>query len=118
FATMLRRIPLKWRKCSVRHERYLNRVASFPIALLAAVLLVPGALFAQNVSPKIDHDVAAKLKSSPTATQRLIITTLPTSRAAIKQSLTARGNTVVGENARFSMLTANVAGGDISMYAG
>src|ERR1051325_7211943 len=115
---MLRRIRLNWRKCCVRPGRSMKRVAALSIAILAAVLLVPVGSFGQGVSHKIDHAVAAQLQSSPTAPQRVIITTLPASREAIKQSLTARGNTVVGENSRFSTLTANVAGGDITMYAG
>src|SRR5947207_1395809 len=114
---MLRRLRLNWRRCCVPLSHLMNRVSSVLVALIAAVLLVPGALFGQNAH-KIDHAVAAKLNASPTARQRVIITTLPSSRAAIKQSLTARGNTVIGENARFSTLTAQVAGGDITMYAG
>src|SRR5437763_1234977 len=114
---MLRILRLNWRKCCVELGRSMKRVAQL-LALVAAVLLVPTGSFGQGASHKIDHAVAAKLQSSPTSPQRVIITTLPASRAAIKQSLNARGNTVLGENARFSTLTANVAGGDISMYAG
>src|SRR5207253_1868916 len=107
---MLRILRLNWRKCCVELGRSMKRVAQL-LALVAAVLLVPTGSFGQGASHKIDHAVAAKLQSSPTAPQRVIITTLPGSRAAVHQSLNARGNTVVGDNARFSTLTSNVAGG-------
>src|ERR1041384_2160369 len=115
---MLRKIRLNWRRCCVELSRSMKRVSPILVALFAAVLLVPTGLFGQNVSHKIDHAVAATLNASPAAPQRVIITTLPGSRAAIKQSLTARGDAVLGENTRFSTLTAQVAGGDITMFAG
>src|SRR6266850_5103484 len=73
--------------------------------------------FAQGNSHKIDQAVGAALSASPSASQRVIITTQPGSRTSIKQSLKSRGNTVIGENAALSALTAQVNGPDIALFA-
>src|SRR5438132_6363013 len=89
----------------------------FTLATAALLLLVSTQVFAQENSHKIDHAVGAALKASPSATQRVIITTDPAARAAIKQSLTSLGDTVLGENGSLSALTAQVKGPDITLFA-
>jgi len=89
--------------------RLLRPLVVFAVAICACA----SPAFAQGNSHKIDQAVRNALTSNPNASQRVILTARPGSRAALKQTLKSRGATILSENAALNVLTAQVAGGDI-----
>src|SRR5258706_11370666 len=86
-------------------------------AFVLVCLSVTSQVSAQGNSRKLDQAVRSVLKATPNAAQRVIVTARPGYRAAVKQALKSRGATILGENATFNVVTARVAGPDITRFS-
>jgi len=102
-----------------------SRHIAFGLALIGAVLAVAdaplraaGSRAPQRRAERLDTNLRAALDASATEPQRVIIRVRPGSRTAVRDSLTAHGDQILGELESIDGLTAVVHGQDLAELAG
>src|SRR6266550_5014312 len=100
------------------------RDITFGLAMIVAVLPVAdvalgaaGSRASQHRAEKLDARLRAVLDDSTPDPQRIIIRVRPGSRLALRSSLTAHGDQVLGEHESIDALTAVVHGADLAALA-
>jgi serine protease AprX len=104
--------------------RRVLRDITFGVALIVAVLPVAdvavgaaGSRASQHHAERLDARLRAVLNDSTPDAQRVIIRVRPGSRLALRNSLTAHGDQVLGEHESIDALTAVVHGADLAALA-
>src|SRR5882672_11261895 len=105
--------------------RRVLRTLPFALAIIVAVLAVADAPVgaaagraSQRHAERLDAMLSAVLDDSTPEPQRVIIRVRPGSRAALRGSLTAHGDQILGEHESIDALTAVIHGGDLATLAG
>jgi serine protease AprX len=104
--------------------RRVLRILPFGLALIVAVLAVAdapvgaaGSRAGQLRAERLDANLRAVLNDSTPDPQRVIIRVRPGSRPALRNSLTAHGDQILGEHESIDAVTAVVHGGDLATLA-
>jgi serine protease AprX len=104
--------------------RRVLRHLAFGLALVGAALAVTdspvtaGGRAPQRRAERLDSNLRAVLDDSSPEPQRVIIRVRPGSRTAVRNSLTAHGDQILGEHESIDGLTAVVHGEDLAELAG